>query len=208
MSKNFVLVLLFICFLLIETRSFHEKIILAVDREQSDRVTEIMQDIMKQVTKYMSVKTAISFLTGLLVGLGTWVVKLDFPVLWGFLAFVLNYIPTLGSIVSGVLTTLFALIQFWPNPHQPIIVGVLMLAVNQILGNIVEPRVQGKNLGISPFLIIASLSIWGWLWGFAGMILSIPMMVILQIICENVSFLRPVAILMGSVKAAQEKAGG
>jgi predicted PurR-regulated permease PerM len=208
LSKNFILVLLFICFLLIELRSFRAKIILAVNREQSERVTVIMQDIMKQVTKYMSVKTAISLLTGALVGLGAWAVKLDFPVLWAFLAFVLNFIPTIGSIVSGALTTLFAIMQFWPNPGQPIFIGVLMLAVNQIFGNILEPRIQGKNLGISPFLIIASLSIWGWLWGFAGMILSIPMMVILQIVCENVSFLRPVAILMGSVKAAPEKAAG
>jgi predicted PurR-regulated permease PerM len=207
-SKSFFLVLLFICFLLIEVRSFREKIILAVNREQSERVTEIMQDIMKQVAKYMSVKTLVSFLTGVLVGLGTWAVGLDFPVLWGFLAFIFNYIPTFGSIASCALTIAFAILQFWPNPGQPVFVAALMMVVNQVLGVIIEPRIQGKNLGISPFLIIASLTIWGWLWGLAGMILAIPMMGILQIVCENVDFLRPVAILMGSVKAAQEKAGG
>jgi predicted PurR-regulated permease PerM len=205
--KNLALVLLFICFLLVEVRSFREKIILAVNREQSVRVTGIMQDIMKQVAKYISVKTVVSLLTGVLVGLGSLAVGLDFPILWGFLAFILNYIPTFGSIVSCLLTIGFAILQFWPAPAQPIIVAAFMLLVNQFLGVILEPRIQGKNLGISPFLIIASLTVWGWLWGFAGMILAIPMMVILQIVCENVEFMRPIAILMGSVKAAQEKAG-
>jgi predicted PurR-regulated permease PerM len=76
-----------------------------------------------------------------------------------------------------------------------------MLGVNQILGNFIEPRVQGRNLGLSPFLILVSLSIWGWIWGFVGMILAVPMMVILKIVCENVSFLRPLSIMMGSASS-------
>jgi predicted PurR-regulated permease PerM len=137
---------------------------------------------------------------------GALAVHLDFPVIHGFLAFILNFIPTFGSVVSGVVTTGFAVLQFWPDPGKPVFVGILMLGVNTVLGNILEPRVQGKNLGLSPFLIIASLTLWGWIWGFIGLILAVPMMVMVQIICENVAFLRPIAILMGSVKAAQEKA--
>ena len=80
-----------------------------------------------------------------------------------------------------------------------------MLAVNMILGNFVEPKVQGRNLGLSPFIIIVSLSIWGWLWGFLGMILAVPMMVILKIVCENISFLQPLSIFMGSKPPAEHK---
>ena len=144
------------------------------------------------------------------MALGISLVKLDFPIIWGFIAFVLNFIPNFGSIISGILTTFFALVQFWPHPSPVIWVGFVMLAVNMVLGNFVEPKVQGRNLGLSPFIIIVSLSVWGWLWGFLGMILAVPMMVILKIVCENIEFLQPLSILMGSrtpeTRGAEDKA--
>jgi len=197
-AKNVTVVALFVIFLLSEIGFFKQKILQAFNGTSSDKITLIMKDIIQQVTKYISVKFFISFLTGFFVALGTMIVKLDFPIVWGFLAFILNFIPNFGSIISGVLTTLFALIQFWPSPAPVIWVGFVMLAVNMILGNFVEPKVQGRNLGISPFIIIVSLSLWGWLWGFLGMILAVPMIVILKIICENVDFLKPISIIIGS----------
>ncbi len=152
----------------------------------------------------MSVKFFISLLTGVLIFLGTFAVGMGFPILWGFLAFILNFIPNFGSILSGVLTSVFALVQFWPKPAPVVFVAVLMFAVNFILGNIIEPRVQGRHLGLSPFIIIVSLSFWGWLWGFTGLILAVPMMVILKIICENVSILHPAAVLMGNYTYTHE----
>ena len=197
-ARNLTVVALFVVFLLMEMGLFKAKAIAALDGKTPGRITIIMRDIIQQVTKYISVKFFISLLTGIFVFLGTWVVNLDFPIIWGFLAFVLNFIPNFGSIISGILTTFFALVQFWPKPGPVIWVGFLMLAVNMILGNFVEPKVQGRNLGLSPFIIIISLSVWGWLWGFLGMILAVPMMVILKIICENISFLQPLSIFMGS----------
>ncbi len=197
-ARNLTVVVLFVVFLLMEMGLFKAKAIAALDGKSPGRITLIMRDIIQQVTKYISVKFFISLLTGIFVFLGTWVVNLDFPIIWGFLAFVLNFIPNFGSIISGILTTFFALVQFWPKPGPVIWVGFLMLAVNMILGNFVEPKVQGRNLGLSPFIIIISLSVWGWLWGFLGMILAVPMMVILKIVCENISFLQPLSIFMGS----------
>jgi predicted PurR-regulated permease PerM len=131
-------------------------------------------------------------------------VGLDFAIIRGFLAFVLNFIPNFGSIFSGIITTGFSIIQFWPDPVNMVIIGIIMLGVNMILGNVVEPRVQGRNLGLSPFLILASLSIWGWMWGFSGMILAVPMMAILKIICENVEMLKPISVLMGAPSTVRE----
>jgi predicted PurR-regulated permease PerM len=207
-ARNLMMVALLICFLLVEMRSFREKLVLAVSRERSQQITGILDDIMSQVAKYISVKFFISLTTGLLVFAGAQVVRLDFAIIWGFVAFILNFIPNFGSVASGLVTFSFSVLQFWPDPMRPIFVGALMIGVNTVLGNIIEPRVQGKNLGVSPFLILASLALWGWIWGFAGMVLAVPMMVALQIICENVSFLKPVAVMMGSVKAAQSKVFG
>ena len=204
-ARNLTVVALFVVFLLMEMGLFKAKAIAALDGKTPGRITLIMRDIIQQVTKYISVKFFISLLTGIFVFLGTWVVNLDFPIIWGFLAFVLNFIPNFGSIISGILTTFFALVQFWPKPGPVIWVGFLMLAVNMILGNFVEPKVQGRNLGLSPFIIIISLSVWGWLWGFLGMILAVPMMVILKIICENIGFLQPLSIFMGSKPPAESK---
>ena len=204
-ARNLTVVSLFLIFLLMEMGLFKAKAIAALDGKTPGRITLIMRDIIQQVTKYTSVKFFISLLTGIFVFLGTWVVNLDFPIIWGFLAFVLNFIPNFGSIISGILTTFFALVQFWPKPAPVIWVGFVMLAVNMILGNFVEPKVQGRNLGLSPFIIIVSLSVWGWLWGFLGMILAVPMMVILKIVCENISFLQPLSIFMGSKPPAEHK---
>ena len=169
------------------------------------RVSNIISDIIQQVTKYISVKFFISLLTGIFAYIGCVCVGLDFPIIWAFIAFVLNFIPNFGSIISVILTTVFAVLQFWPNPTKMIITLFFMTAINFCLGNIIEPRVQGKNLGLSPFIIIASLSVWGYIWGFVGLILAVPMMVTLKIICENFSLLQPVSVIIGSFPPEDSK---
>ena len=196
--KDLLLVLLFAVFFLLDLRYLRQKLDFAFGDDSKGKAAIIITDIIQQVTRYMSVKFFISLLTGVLIFLGTFAVGMGFPILWGFLAFILNFIPNFGSILSGVLTSVFALVQFWPKPAPVVFVAVLMCAVNFILGNVIEPRVQGRHLGLSPFIIIVSLSFWGWLWGFTGLILAVPMMVILKIICENVSILHPAAVLMGN----------
>ena len=198
-SRNLLLVVLFSIFLLAEMNATKDKIHMAFEEEENDKgkVKEIARNIVTDVTRYIFIKFIMSLATGILVTLGLLIAHVKFPLVWGFLALVLNFIPTFGSIISGVLTVLFALIQFYPSWGIIIYVAILMLATNMIIGSIIEPRVQGQNLGISPFIILVSLSLWGWMWGFVGMLIAVPNMVIIKIICENISYLRPIAILIG-----------
>ena len=197
--KDTLVVFLFIFFFLSEMRFFRDKLKAALADIMPNSFKSAFTDVVAQIARYISVKFYISLLTGILVYLGTLLIGLDFPVIWGFIAFVLNFIPTFGSIISGILTSVFALVQFWPEPAPVILTVLLMLGVNMILGNIVEPKIQGRNLGLSPFVIIVSLSVWGWIWGFAGMVLAVPIMVVIKIICENIEILHPVSILLGTV---------
>jgi predicted PurR-regulated permease PerM len=117
----------------------------------------------------------------------------------------LNFIPSLGSIASGVLVSIFSLAQFFPEPGPIILTVVIMIGINQIIGFGLEPKIMGDGLGLSPVVILVSLMVWGWLWGFAGMVLAVPMMVIIKIVCENFPVLEPISILLGSRRAVLAK---
>lgn len=199
-------VTLFVIFFLIEIRSMRVKVVKAFpERKMNRKILFIITVTMAKVTRYISIKFLISLFTGIAVFFCTQLVGLDFSVIWGFLAFLLNFIPTFGSIVSWALTTAFAVLQFYPSMKTILFVSVTVLAVNMILGNVIEPRWEGSDLGISPFLILAGLSLWGWVWGFVGMLLSVPMMVIIKIVCENISILNPIAVFLGTKKARGKK---
>ncbi len=196
--KNFLTILLLMVFLLIELKNANLKIEAMFTGNKQKGVHRIVSKTIREVVNYLSIKFFISFATAVLVFVLLLAVRLDFAILWAFLAFVLNFIPTFGSIASVGITALFALIQFWPSPVAFFIVLIGMTAINFILGNIIEPRIEGKNLDISPFIILASLTFWGWMWGFIGMILAVPVMVVLKIVCENFKILHPIAILLGN----------
>ncbi|MBN2875480.1 MAG: AI-2E family transporter [Spirochaetales bacterium] len=200
-----VMVILFVVFLLIEIGHFMHRIELAFAGIMSTRIQRIVSDIIKQIARYLSVKFFISLATGLLVGVILAKIGVDFPVIWGVISFILNFIPNIGSIAAGAGVTLFALAQFWPEPGPIIAAMATMVGINMMLGNVVEPRVQGQNLGLSPFIILVSLSGWGWLWGFSGLILAVPMTVIVKIICENVPGLEAVSIMMSSYSVVKTK---
>ena len=204
-SKSLLVVFLLFTFLLIELRLGARKINTAFADKAKGKIFRISQQVITETVRFLSIKFFISLATGILVGFGTFIVHMDFPIVWGFIAFIMNFIPTFGSIISTVITTLFALLQFYPSWGKVIYILLLMLSVNMALGNVIEPRIEGKHLGLSPFVILVSLSIWGWIWGFAGMIISVPMMVIIKIICENVSFLHGIAVLLGNTADPPKK---
>ena len=165
-----------------------------IDNYEGDNILKTI----KEVVHYLSIKFFISFATSILVFILLMIMKIDFAIIWAFLAFIMNFIPTFGSIISVGITSLFALIQYFPNPIPMFVVLIGMTAINFTLGNIIEPKIEGDNLDLSPFIILVSLLFWGWMWGFVGMILSVPIMVILKIICENFKILHPIAILLGN----------
>ena len=207
-TANFVstafLVMLFIVFILLEAGIFKEKL-KTIFINRSDNIGRIGNDFITQVTRYLTAKFFISLATGLLIALGLWLIGVEFAVVWGVIAFAANFIPVLGSIFAGLIISLFALIQFWPAPIPIILVVALVLAVNMIIGNILDPRIVGVQVGISPLVVLVSLGLWNYIWGFAGMILAVPMTVVIKIVCENIPILEPVAIILGSRRAVKAK---
>ncbi|WP_407426181.1 AI-2E family transporter [Treponema sp.] len=198
--KSSFLVLLLSIFLILEMKCTKLKIEKAFSSQNSDKIHDMLGRIATDITHYISIKFFISLATGLLVFLSCLIVKIDFPLIWAFLAFILNFVPTFGSIISWASTTAFAFLQCYPHPFPVVFIALTVLTINLVLGNIVEPKIEGENLGISPFVILVSLSLWGWLWGFLGLILAVPLIVIIKIFCENISFLQPIGILLGSIK--------
>lgn len=196
-GKNIFLVIIMCTFLLIEMRLTKRKMHFAFSKDK-EKVTRISHQIVNETVRYISIKFVISLATGVLSCLAALITGLDFPIVWGFLAFTMNFIPIFGSIISVGLTTIFAIIQFYPHWGSPLFILIALTAINLILGNIIEPRIEGKNLGLSPFIILVSLSFWGYLWGFLGMILAVPLTVIIKIICENIDYLHSIAIIMGN----------
>lgn len=198
-GKTLFTVFLLLAFLLLEMQFTHEKLDAAFPGEETNsKVKSITKRILSEIVRFTSIKAIVSLATGILVYLMAICFDLDFPIVWAFLAFVMNFIPIFGSVISCLLTALFSLIQFFPEGiGKSIAILGIMILINFTIGNIIEPRIEGKQLGISPFVILVSLSVWGYIWGFAGMIFAVPIMVSLKIICENIEYLKPIAIFLG-----------
>ena len=203
--KNILLIFIFLFFLILERHTLTPKIIEAFNGHNSNIIVSITQRTTHQISRYLFIKFTISLITGILFYLTAKVTELDFAILWGLLSFVLNFIPSIGSLITTSLTILMALIQFTPDWISIIYVAVLTISIQTILGNIIDPRLQGIQLGLSPFILLVSLSIWGFIWGIPGMFLAVPLTSIMQILCANVQSLRPIAILLGSGKRIQRQ---
>lgn len=201
-SKTIFVISILTAFILIEMRLTKRKIHYAFKNNRK-KISRISNQIVKQTTRYISIKFFISLGTGILCFLCSWALGLDFPIVWGFLAFIMNFIPIFGSVISVVLTTIFSLVQFYPSWGKTLFILIFMTSVNMILGNILEPRIEGKNLGLSPVVILISLSGWGYIWGFTGMLIAVPLTVIIKIVCENIEYLKSFAIILGNDPRAQ-----
>ena len=191
--SNTLLVTITMAFILSEVSAFPDKL----KRAFPDHTTDFseFEALVISVQRYLVLKSFTSGLTGLLVGLLTLGVGLDFFVLWGFLAFVLNYIPAIGSIVAAIPAVLLAIVQL--GPGMAVLVAVGYLAINVSIGNILEPRIMGDQLGLSPLVVFLSLVFWGWLWGPAGMLLSVLLTILLRDILANREETRWLATLLG-----------
>lgn len=198
LASDFMVVLVTFLFLLLERTTFAPKMAAAFPKDRFAKISIVGGRIVKQITKYLFLKTILSAVTGFSFYVVARIVNLDFALLWGALAFILNYIPTIGSIIVTVLTILMAIIQFFPEPGPIFFVAISTVLIEIIIGNIIDPRVQGDRLDISPFVILVFLSLWGYIWGILGMFLAVPILSILKIICSNVPSLRPVAIVLSS----------
>jgi predicted PurR-regulated permease PerM len=196
---NTFLILFTMVFILLEVSSVEVKVLAAFGRstESFHRPKIFIQNL----GRYLGIKTLVSMVTGLIIGVMTWSIGLDFPLLWGMLAFILNYIPTIGSIIAAVPATLLALIQLGPAAASTTAAG--FLAVNMIFGNMVEPRLMGYGVGISPLVVFIGLVFWGWVFGPVGMLLSVPLSMTLKLALESDDRTKWMAILIGSERDAE-----
>ena len=208
--SSLILIIIFLIFLLLEKPLFKSKLARAFDEETGRQIGRIIEHINQQVGRYINLKFFISLATGLFVWFFLLVIGVDFPIVWGVLAFLLNFIPSIGSFILVVITITMGVIQFYPNMGKIAAVAVTMIGTQVTIGNFLDPRLQGRRLNISPLLILFSLIFWGWIWGVIGMFLSVPIMVVIQITCENIPALRPIAVLMesGHVKPNMPPVGG
>ena len=196
---NTFLILFTMVFILLEASSVPTKVEAAFGRSAS--TFERASQFLNNLGRYLGIKTAVSIATGLTAGLLTWLIGLDFPLLWGMLAFLLNYIPTIGSIIAAVPAVLLALVQLGPGGATA--VAASFLGINMVFGNILEPRLMGYGVGISPLVVFIGLIVWGWILGPVGMLLSVPLTMTLKMALESHEDTRWIAILLGSERDAE-----
>ena len=192
--SNFFLVVLTTVFILTEAAGFPDKMRAAFGEVGSGMLQ--VSKVMTQVHRYLVIKTAISLTTGVLLGFWVWFLGVDFPFLWGLLAFLLNYIPNIGSIMAAVPPVLLALIQPGGGFGVALSVAIGYMTVNVVMGNVMEPRLMGQRLGLSTLVVFVSLVFWGWVWGGVGMLLSVPLTMVVKILLQNSTEWRWIAVLL------------
>jgi len=197
-ASKLTLVVVFLFFILLGKPYFKYKIRKSFSEDDANQLSRVTNSITGQVRRYLSFQFLISFATGLCVWFALLLIGVDFPVTWGALAFFLNFIPTIGSIVSSIPPIILALVQFYPELLPAVITAIAIISIHFIIGNGITPKVLGDQLNLSPVVVLLALLFWGWLWGIAGALMSVPIAATIKIICENVPTLHPIAVMMGS----------
>ena len=206
------LVFLLLAFALGEAAVFPRKLgVIAGDAVAS---SERLNAIVNEVQGYLVIKTLISVATGAVLGLWAWAMGLELPLLLGLIAFSLNYVPTIGSVIASLPALALALVQVDATTGEflgfdlqlTMIVGLGYLTVNIVFGNWLEPTLMGRRLGLSTMVVVLSLVFWGWLWGPIGAVLSVPLTMVVKIMLENTKDLKWVAVLLDKAPPAEAAA--
>jgi len=207
MISNIFLVLIYVLFLMLEQGTFSKKITaIFPDSERRQAIMSILSHAQEDIQTYLWIKTLTSSITGVVSYFVLIAVGVDFAGFWAFTIFLLNFIPTVGSIIATLFPALLALIQF-ETLAQFFIVLVAVGSIQVVVGNFLEPKLMGNSLNLSPFVVMMSLTLWGSLWGVAGMFLSVPITVMLLIVFAHFQKTRYIAILLsgnGSLKFAED----
>jgi len=190
---NGFLILLTVLFMMLEITSIPVKL-KKVSSNPENSILRV-QSVFQNINKYIAIKTWISLGTGLLVYFLLLIIGVDYPLLWAVLAFALNYIPTIGSIIALVPPVLLTIIQLGIIESLIVLVGYLV--INTIMGNILEPKFMGKGLGLSTLVVFLSLIFWGWVLGPIGMLLSVPLTITIKIALDSSDETKWLAVLLG-----------
>ncbi len=198
-----LLALVALLFLLVEATEFDVRLTRALGDRRG--VIAGFSEVSRSIQRYLLIKTATSAMVGVLAGLATWLAAVDFPLIWGMLAFFLHYIPVIGAIVAGVPPVLLALAVL--GPGRALLLALAFLAINFVVGNLLEPLLMGRPLGLSPLAVLMSLAFWGWVWGVIGMVLSVPLTLVIKNLLDRSGQLRWLAVMLGPVPEAVESPG-
>lgn len=196
---NMILLLFIIIFMLLELNSFSVKVNAIINT--SDSSVSYFKRIDISIRQYLGLMTLMSLLTGVFVWIALVIIGVKYAILWALLAFILNFIPTIGSIIASVPAIIFALIQLGGA-------GALWtlgsyVTINMVIGNIIQPQIMGKGLGLSTLVVFISLIVWGFIFGTIGMFLSVPLTMVVKIILEQKESTKWMAIMLGTEKEAQ-----
>ena len=155
-----------------------------IKEDRGIKIEKTFKDITEQIQKYISTKFLVSLITGILVAAVLLIFDIDFLIVWAVLTFLLNFIPNIGSVIAVILPTLMTLVQYESFP-KALIVAAIIIAIQNILGNLIEPKIVGDRLGLNPLVILLSLLLWGYIWGIVGMFLSVPLTAVIKIIFSS-----------------------
>jgi AI-2 transport protein TqsA len=196
---NSFLILLTVIFILLEASSFPAKLHAILNYPRTS--LEYFDKFINNVQRYMAIKTLVSLATGIAITIWLAIIGIDYPLLWGLLAFMFNYVPNIGSILAAVPALLLSLIQL--GVGATLLTGLGYLVVNFVIGNVIEPRIMGRGLGLSTLVVFLSLLFWGWVLGPVGMLLSVPLTMTVKIALDSNEETRWIAILLGSEESAE-----
>lgn len=190
-----LLVIVFMAYMLMGKTNLKNKIAKAFQVNQAERIEDIIDAVTLKIQKYIGTKLIVSFITGGIALLIFYVFGLDFAVFWAVVIFMFNFIPNIGSIIASILPVIFSILQF--GAFGTALWLLIALSILQfVLGNILEPRLMGYSLDLSPMIVILSLIFWGYIWGVAGMLISVPMLATITIIFEKFDSLRFISVFL------------
>lgn len=198
--SNLFLILLTMIFILFEASSFEKKLQHATEKTNLNLTA--ISEITVHIYDYMEIKAALSLATAIAVTILLQFVGVDFPLLWGLLAFFFNFIPNIGSFLAATPAILLTMLQLGTIPTIVVASGYAL--INMVIGNAIEPRLIGNKLGLSTLVVFLSLLFWGWVWGSVGMILSVPLTIIVKIMLEHNKNFSWVAIFLGSANELKD----
>jgi predicted PurR-regulated permease PerM len=193
-SRALILVMIYMIFIFAEQKVFRRKI-LSIAGPKHEEARRVLDTIGRGIQKYLGVKTAVSLMTGSLCYLVLIMLGVPYALLFGLLTFMLNYIPTFGSIIAAIFPTV-TMLAFEGSWEKALIVLAAYLAVNLTLGSFLEPRILGRELNLSPLVIIVSVVVWAGIWGVVGAFLAVPLTSAIQIMLLSSERTRPVAVLL------------
>ncbi|MFC6658448.1 AI-2E family transporter [Roseibium salinum] len=192
------LILFLVVLMLVETPALSAKLQSASGYANGKEYRDAIFSIAGRVRWYLVVRTVIGVATGALYALWSWMWDLDFVLVWGLLAVLLNYVPTVGSLVAGLLPAAFAFLQL--PPWWASIYGIGLLVIEQIMGNYIDPKFQGRELSLSPLVVLIALMFWTWVWGMAGALVAVPMSLVMMIFCAKIPALQPLALFLSDCR--------